>query len=879
LKKDIRTELAEHIYQNNNREILLVYKTTRAGCTTSLITASINRGEKFLCIVPTNKIADKTIIYDGIKFSDNENARVLHIPGNKKCLLIQKMINEHPILDNIPIIQIPNDCFICVHFNSCPITEVFRFTDVSGYVVTYQKLVALLIAGQTEGSVASEILDIIMNVKNIIFDEIHWLQFLGAKSLKFIECNTDDQKQYLNLKKYAPIFNDRYQSLKTIIDRCNRIISDKAVNEAGDAVLTDALSRDYFAKHIRKPLLTPCLDEIYKVSIPMLASGVFQEIVDFLISEEFDKISIPDILDLYDILTVATAPIISLGAVRQKSNIVVSLSVIDVVTIGMIKEFLGKVHSDDRRIILTSATICNLKRGDIAPKWLPEGIELQRMLFGENGDPKNTNSKMLILADRKRYHDIGRESIASKKDEIVDRIIQILDLYRNKNCMVVTKSQEASHILEHELRKRGIHIEVTYYKSDKTIGVSSKCRILIAIGLAYKPANSFDSVTNDLTESQTILEESIHVDTWQTWSRVKDPEGQELSIVFALGVPFSECKRVVTWGYDREVKIMPRVNGQEKNVEISCSQDISMPIVTDCKNFDMMLLEARLHRLPTINHDHLPKPIAPIYLTQEITIGKQQSKPLNAKLTSKALIYISNTIRAFESKFAQQLSKSDLLISFFSDGKMGASGLSQETRIKRHLAGKDIIKTCPITEDGMAKWLRFGELDDKSKTRLCNFLTLITVPYQLENTGEKYNVWIFLKSIEAKKAKAFGKYILKLTNIDCELLPDKVNVKTGRQETIKLPLSPKSSFFINGEFRRDFEKIDIETIDISQIDLDIIGKKVEEVTEEFKGTELFENRVYDMITSRPVSDFPEYFSIYIPDMIATIESRREARGC
>ncbi len=202
---------------------------------------------------------------------------------------------------------------------------------------------------------------------------------------------------------------------------------------------------------------------------------------------------------------------------------------------------------------------------------------------------------------------------------------------------------------------------------------------------------------------------------------------------------------------------MPNLNGQEKNVEVSCSQDISMPIVTDCKNFDMMLLEARLHRLPTINHDHPPKPIAPIYLTQEITIGRQQSKPLNAKLTSKALIYISNTIRAFESKFAQQLSKSDLLISFFSDGKMGASGLSQETRIKRHLAGKDIAKTCPITEDGMAKWLRFGELDDKSKTRLCNFLTLITVPYQLENTGEKYNVWIFLKINRSKKGEGIWK--------------------------------------------------------------------------------------------------------------------------
>ena len=41
-----------------------VFKTTRAGATTSLNAESGNRDEKFTCIVPTNKIADETIVRD-----------------------------------------------------------------------------------------------------------------------------------------------------------------------------------------------------------------------------------------------------------------------------------------------------------------------------------------------------------------------------------------------------------------------------------------------------------------------------------------------------------------------------------------------------------------------------------------------------------------------------------------------------------------------------------------------------------------------------------------------------------------------------------------------------------------------------------------------
>jgi len=55
------------IYEQLKTGNYLVHKTTRAGATTSFITESMNRMEKFLCIVPTNKIADDTIVTDAKK--------------------------------------------------------------------------------------------------------------------------------------------------------------------------------------------------------------------------------------------------------------------------------------------------------------------------------------------------------------------------------------------------------------------------------------------------------------------------------------------------------------------------------------------------------------------------------------------------------------------------------------------------------------------------------------------------------------------------------------------------------------------------------------------------------------------------------------------
>jgi len=82
--------------------------------------------------------------------------------------------------------------------------------------------------------------------------------------------------------------------------------------------------------------------------------------------------------------------------------------------------------------------------------------------------------------------------------------------------------------------------------------VASKKRIWITIGLAEKPVNAKDSLAevqipfhdNALKLkgeellyfiSQKLRRESVHIATYQTISRAKDPEGRDRSLVIAIG--------------------------------------------------------------------------------------------------------------------------------------------------------------------------------------------------------------------------------------------------------------------------------------------------------------------------------------------------------
>jgi hypothetical protein len=231
-------------------------------------------------------------------------------------------------------------------------------------------------------------------------------------------------------------------------------------------------------------------------------------------------------------------------------------------------------------------------------------------MFGEGGDPLDTNSKMLILADSKRYHAIGRESRYNKEEEIVFQIRTILEMYGDSDCMVITISEKEANELMRALDKAGHSHTVKYYKATETMGVSAKERVMIAVGVANKPSNAYDVITTNTEESKVMLHEAVHADTWQAWSRVKDPSGKEESLVFALGCNFEECEALTCWGYDRKVSIKNSPNGSKKQIDVLCGNEvITKPKIVKCKSFEEMVKEALIHKQSKNTGKNIEKPL------------------------------------------------------------------------------------------------------------------------------------------------------------------------------------------------------------------------------------------------------------------------------
>lgn len=848
--RDIRIKAAEQIYveidnhiSSGNRGIFLINKETRAGATSSLIAESINRAEPLLVIEPTNEIILTTVIEDGIKYSNKPDAKILQILPNKFCSKIQSMILESPLLEKLPVILRPEYCFDCDCYDSCKLTEIFRETH-DGWAINYQKLAYTVASVGDEDSVSTKLLGKLLTAQNILFDEIHYVQSIGSKSISIIGLNTsNNNKQAFDLEKYDQI-DAKYSSLKTIIQRAKKIFNNKDVKTNVENVLNDACSQGYFSKHINIPMVSPLIEE-YDVnndnSIKLLR-GFFQDVVELVQNNDYhifrtnDKIDDEGIIKqyiipLYDMASIATSQIISIGAVRSNSNISVNISSPDTLVILMINEFLKQATKLKRRIIFTSATICNLDQSEKTQYWVPEYINFINLFFGENGSPMNLNSKLRILTYGRRYGSIGERSVENNIDEIIYHCTLILHLYGAGICKIVARSGKIAHMIQDELKKRGIKValkknktqdkdvvEVTYYKADDTIGVSSDRRVLIAVGFSNKPSNSCDSFTTNYEKSREMLAEMNQVDFYQTISRVKDVTGIEPSLVFALGITYNEVECATTWGSDRKVTILPTVNGQANKLNVSVTKRIPGPKIIDCKSFDMMLLEGLLHKSPTFWFPNLPG-----FSSSKITRLQCTLKNFISISASKAPIeYNNNYHGAFDAKIERQILNSSFLTMIMTNKKPGKL---TPGKINDHAKDKNILKTCTITTNGMAKWLRFGGLDDESKTKLVSFLALMKIPNQLEKIEEKYNVWIFLKPVKARKAKTFGKHILKLLNIDCELLPNNVNGNTRQQEIIKLPLSSKSLLLINDN--------NILESDMSNFDVDEFGECVMEMLGSF----------------------------------------------
>lgn len=844
---DKRMQTAWDFFKQNTSGHYLIHKTTRAGCTTAIVASCLNLHERFLIVVPTNAIADKTIIEDAEKYSDRENVNIVRVLSNHSCIINEQKIKDYPDIGKLPILPLADKCGECDYYDQCPITKILREHEVcDGVSLTYHKLAALVMASMTRpGTTAEQVLNAISDMRNVVFDEVHEIQY--GRSVTITIYNDYKKEKRINLSKYIPLMDD-YENIRRVVTNFSMFLEEPTTANNVHIMYNDALDKDYY-KHKLSRTLPNYYSDISKGEDPTKAvMAVYNEIIDLTINRGKYGLSMGDILLIYNMLAIITNDNIVIHGIREKNHAKVQLVAVDNMFTKMVKSFIMSVQNKTKRIMLTSATICSHDYN----QYFMNGYTAKNVLFGDGGDPMNTNSKMLILADSKKYHVTGRNARFAQRDDIVTKICTILDMYDDDECIVITLNKLEALQLEKDLDAAGHKHTVTYYKAPEMMGVSAKARVMIAVGVADKPSNAYDAITETKEQSLVLREESMHADTWQAWSRVKDPSGKVPSLVFALGCSVEQCESIVTWGFNRTVTIGEHSERQKKIVNVNCTSTIiTKPIVKKCSDFTMMLSECVLH--------------------------KHCNKIVNS--SAKNLL-IFNIIRRFSRNELTIFSRSEFLGLFVNRSDVYAKQTDDGSYVKvseyvtdqlldMHLYGEVTIGTYALNHENKVRWLCFDvdahrsaddtdetlkakqENAEQEKDTICMFLDNANVRYVLESSGTpySYHIWVFLKPVEAAKAKHFGKRVLQECGIKkMEVFPkqEKLN-KNGYGNLVKLPLAinrkngNKSKIWLNGEWVEDFESITVGAIDISSYTLPEVKKiecqkpdKVEGVRDIFK---------------------------------------------
>jgi len=850
---DPRTVAAWELYEMFPSGHLNVFKTTRAGATTSLNAESGNRGERFTCLVPTNKIADETIVRDSIEYCENPELDVIHIKSNMHCIKNVELCEKYPDLKQLPFIPLADKCEDCEHYKVCPITAPLRRPNADGFVLTYHKVVALQLSALfREKTTAEQILKSISGSRNIIVDEVHELQY--GKKVDYAVYDSKNGRR-VNLDIYASACQD-FKYIRSIIEDMRTISDDAGFKVKVHEVYGAAQDAAYWKHHLSLNYANPAYKNQERGATGRQTAGIVKEIIELTKRKKDYNLSMDAIKALYSFMAIGKSLQLSINAIKEKGIIKINVSAIDFLFTDMIRSFTMSMQGQGRRTFLTTATFCS----EDFSKFFMGNVKPTFVLFGKNGDPKNNNSKMLILADNKKYNAVGDRSRHKMKGEIVSRILEILDLYAGEEVQIITLNIDEALKLEEALEKAGRAHRVDYYKSSDTIGVTSDARIIIAVGIANKPVNAFDVLTRNSEESRKMLFEAVHCDTWQALSRVKDPDGKEPSLVFGLGCCVDDLRACIEWGFNRTITgIEEHKNGCRNKVSIEVTGgNITKPEVIHCKTFENMKEQAIMFKQSKNQSVSDTKPS--IYYILDGSCSKT-SVFLDSPLEMLKLMCNRRDTYGLQEKDGTYkrskfpLTDRDLMSHISGEKTIGTYQLNKEHQVSwiafdvdshaPKVKDPETGKRVPKTDETKEEIDKRNNIAEENKSRLFNALNSLHIPFTLEASGSpfSYHFLVFLSvPIPASVAVFAGEEIKKIAGIvgDIELFPKQTKL-TQKEfgNLLKMPFAThrktglKSKIMINGDFQETFSGLEIQTIDLSPL-AELQQEKKEEVKEKVK---------------------------------------------
>jgi hypothetical protein len=625
-EEDPRSITAKQFYDKVPYGTVKLHKTTRAGATVSLCAESIKRKELFLTICRTNRNITKTAKEETAAVVGRP-INVIHILRNSFCPRITERIRQYPSIEKLGFIPLPN-CESC-QTSRCPIREAYEtpIEEIDGFSLTYAKLQSLVMS---ENKKVKDLMEKLRSYpKNIIFDEVQTLQEGSTVSVSLWQIKrgykqTFDLQPYAKLKESSPLMQKFLDKVAEIVDGVEPEIK-KLRNESGT---------DHHLKHLAFTVPNPAyvrnaekrkklqaeeqvereklqterkrLQDLYPGKSwldieTMLPERIITEVpkaIEEFVCEDlpFNEIvkvqeilinaiqkpkeyglSEDQIIALSKLLMIVNSDFFTVSYVRGLDGEQISLQAQDALLIKALRTFISKTlrAATQKRVIFTTATFGSLS--------LEKLLELPNMGDYVWGDPMNTSSKLLVVADKSR---ISPFNFGKKLDGVKQFIEALIQKYGPENVAVCTMNKDWS---------KRLGIESTWYQSDETEGVSSRKRIWIFVGLAEKPINAKDhlAITQaqyhdnplNLQEkeflhyvSQKLRVDSVNINTYQAISRAKDPEARDRSVAVMMGARAEDVEKCLLWGPTRTLKPEKIEKRLKFNVEIQ--DPIGKPLLT-----------------------------------------------------------------------------------------------------------------------------------------------------------------------------------------------------------------------------------------------------------------------------------------------------------
>ena len=529
-----------------------IYKTTRAGFTTSFVLAAARSGKEVLLVSPTKKIISSTM-----KSAGEED--LVGIYGNSECQINKRAVAKYPLLKHLPM-SIPSmeKCKECKYANGCCIMDIERDPYALLKSITSAKLMAIMLS---DGERAEYLRGILRDMEYVLIDEAH---SLITGDVPKIPCNEVMLSSVVMKLQEFPELHSALRAWKDLMAAINPIDHynprDDLEKEA-DVLGTDR----WLIREVKVPtrIYSKGQRDMYG-ELRKLARH--QE--DFGITEE-EVILLRDLIDILGNNTVRLSYITTMGV--GKVYVCGSIGRMN----GAIKSYL-RDYARNAAVIFVSGTLyepcTNYFRDLVGREKVMTVIEpeVEQAVFP---DVCNTNGKMTIYADTFRLSG-NTEHKLSRLPDIIKRIKDISESKNNPSILLIAPNIDIQIRLYEALHGDFPNIVFDYYRSANTIGIESSIRIVIAVGLAEVPKNAYDCLSNSYMESQTIRVNDVHAWTWQAISRGKDPRGIELSEVYFIGVKQEEVMKVITWGTERTVLKL-----DERSWEVTCKEELPKPAV------------------------------------------------------------------------------------------------------------------------------------------------------------------------------------------------------------------------------------------------------------------------------------------------------------